>query len=196
MSRFVSPAAGKSVILVNGVPASGKSTVARALSQRFALPYLTLDGIKEPFMSCLGDIDRAQNRALGCAAYQAIWSVVAQGPQGCAWVIDAWFGFQPREALSRYLREAGVTQVLEVWNQVSGALAAERYASRLGQRVKGHPGEEYLPELRALAERATPMALGPVFLVEQGPSPDIDGLADWLAAHATQRDRRPGCRCE
>lgn len=174
---------GKSVILVNGVPASGKSTVARALAHHFDLPYLSLDGIKEPFMARLDNIDRELNRQLGYAAYQAIWSMVAQAPLRCIYVIDAWFGFQSREQLRQYLREAGVTQILEVWNQISGELAAERYAARTGQRPKGHPGAEYLPELRALADRAMPMALGPVLRIEQAQPLDIDRVNHWLVQH-------------
>lgn len=174
---------GKTVILVNGVPASGKSTVARALAHHFDLPYLSLDGIKEPFMARLDNINRELNRQLGYAAYQAIWSMVAQAPLRCIYVIDAWFGFQSREQLRQYLREAGVTQVLEVWNQISGELAAERYAARTGQRPKGHPGAEYLPELRALADRAMPMAVGPVLRIEQAQPLDIDRVNHWLAQH-------------
>ncbi|QQU53192.1 AAA family ATPase [Serratia liquefaciens] len=174
---------GKTVILVNGVPASGKSTVARALAHHFDLPYLSLDGIKEPFMARLDNINRELNRQLGYAAYQAIWSMVAQAPLRCIYVIDAWFGFQSREQLRQYLREAGVTQVLEVWNQISGELAAERYAARTGQRPKGHPGAEYLPELRALADRVMPMALGPVLRIEQAQPLDIDRVYHWLAQH-------------
>lgn len=174
---------GKTVILVNGVPASGKSTVARALAHHFDLPYLSLDGIKEPFMARLDNINRELNRQLGYAAYQAIWSMVAQAPLRCIYVIDAWFGFQSREQLRQYLREAGVTQVLEVWNQISGELAAERYAARTGQRPKGHPGAEYLPELRELADRAMPMALGPVLRIEQAQPLDIDRVNHWLVQH-------------
>lgn len=173
----------KTVILVNGIPASGKSTLARALAQHFGLPYLSLDGIKEPFMAQLDKVDRELNRQLGYAAYQAIWSMVAQAPQRCIYVIDAWYGFQPRELLRKYLREAGVTQVLEVWNQISAELAAERYAARLGQRSAGHPGAEYLPELRALAERAIPMAIGPVIRVDQALPLEIGKITHWLALH-------------
>ncbi|CAI2784428.1 Uncharacterised protein [Serratia grimesii] len=174
---------GKTVILVNGIPASGKSTLARALALHFGLPYLSLDSIKEPFMAQLDNVDRELNRRLGYAAYQAIWSMVAQAPQRCIYVIDAWYGFQPRELLRQYLREAGVTQVLEVWNQISAKLATERYAARLGQRSTGHPGAEYLPELRALAERAMPMAIGPVIRVDQALPLEIDRLVDWLMQH-------------
>ncbi|HAI04954.1 MAG TPA: glucokinase, partial [Pantoea sp.] len=48
----------KRVVLVNGIPASGKSTLTRALSHRFGWPVLTLDSLKEPFMACFAPVDR------------------------------------------------------------------------------------------------------------------------------------------
>jgi len=172
---------GKTVVLVNGVPASGKSTVARLLSEHFALPVLTIDGIKEPFMAQFDEIDRPFNRRLGCAAYEVIWSIVADSPRQCVFLIDAWFGFQPKASLVRYLEQAGITRVLEVWNSIPGNLAAARYAQRLDVRRNGHPGEEYLPELLRLADSARPMALGPVCTVDQGKSIDSAALVAWLA---------------
>ncbi|MFP2505956.1 AAA family ATPase [Buttiauxella gaviniae] len=171
---------GKTVVLVNGVPASGKSTIARLLSEHFTLPLLTIDGIKEPFMAQFDEIDRPFNRRLGSAAYEVIWSIVADSPVQCIFIIDAWFGFQPKEALERYLEHAGVTRVLEVWNHIPGPLAAERYAQRLGVRRPGHPGEEYLPELVKLADTAEPMSLGPVYTVEQANAHNGAALLAWL----------------
>lgn len=143
----------KTVILINGVPASGKSTITQALSQTFGLPLLTIDEIKEPFMACFTDIDRPFNRQLGCAAYEVIWSIIGHSPANVIWLVDAWFGFQPRETLQRWLHQAGVEKVVEIWNQISPELAVSRYATRLQDRRAGHPGEEYLPELALLAER-------------------------------------------
>lgn len=173
----------KTVVLVNGVPASGKSTVTRQLSERFSLPVLTIDGIKEPFMAQFSRIDRVFNRQLGYAAYEVIWSIVRNAPPGCPFLVDAWFGFQSRETLVDYLEKAGVTRVLEVWNAVSPEVAVARYARRLGERRVGHPGEEYLPELAVLAANAEPMALGPVFHVEQGGEAEYSRLNAWVAEH-------------
>jgi predicted NBD/HSP70 family sugar kinase len=176
----------KTVVLVNGVPASGKSTVARLLSEHFALPILTIDGIKEPFMAQFDEIDRPFNRRLGCAAYEVIWSIIADSPAQCVFIVDAWFGFLPKEALERYLQQAGITRVVEVWNQISGPLAATRYAQRLGERRAGHPGEEYLPELLRLADGAQPMALGPVYTVQQDGPIDNESLLAWLGEQLQQ----------
>jgi hypothetical protein len=59
-------------------------------------------------------------------------------------------------------------------------LAVSRYATRLQDRRAGHPGEEYLPELALLAERAEPMRLGPVFTVDQQQPLDIVRLSEWI----------------
>ncbi|BBR61203.1 AAA family ATPase [Klebsiella sp. WP4-W18-ESBL-05] len=179
MKRALIPHA-KTVILVNGVPASGKSTLTRQLSETFGLPLLTIDGIKEPFMARFTDIDRPFNRQLGCAAYEAMWSIVGQSPASCIWLMDAWFGFQPREVLQHLTQQAGVEKILEIWNAISPEQVVSRYAQRLQQRLSGHPGEEYLPELAQLAARAEPMRLGAVLTVDQQKPLDIEEVNQWI----------------
>ncbi|WP_158784578.1 AAA family ATPase [Pantoea sp. BAV 3049] len=170
---------GKRVVMVNGIPASGKSSIARELATATGWPILSVDGIKEPFMRQLEHVDRALNRRLGIASYQAIWSVIANAPQGCTFIVDAWFGFQPKENLVSFLHEAQVTAVAEIWCQLPGELAAQRYESRLANRLPGHPGAEYIPELIALAERAEPMRLGPVYIADQTKTAEPNNLLNW-----------------
>lgn len=169
----------KVVVLVNGIPASGKSTLTRAMAQQFGFPVLTLDSLKEPFMASFAPVDRLRNRQLGCAAYQAIWKVVGQAPSCCVYLIDAWFGFQPKDVLQQGLQQAGVTRVLELWLSITPDEAVARYQSRLTDRMPGHPGAEYLPELRKLAETAQPMSLGPVLQLDAC-DPDEGAATAWL----------------
>jgi predicted kinase len=171
----------KSAILVNGVPASGKSTVARALSQRLGLPLLTLDTVKEPLFTHIGMGDREHNRMLGRASYEIIFSVLGEWPDGSAAVIDAWFGFQPRAVLDAHLERAGVGQTAEVWCQTTGAELARRYGERLAHRSPGHPGAEYIPELVALNEQAQPIGCGPCMPVDTSAATPIETLVSWLA---------------
>ena len=157
----------KRVILVNGIPASGKSRLAVELSAHSGWLQLSLDGIKNPFLQRLENVDRPFNRILGLASYQVIWDIIGGAPQGSTFIVDAWFGFQPQEVLQDYLQRAGVTQVVEIWCQIDAELVAGRFASRLGERLPGHVGAEYIPELKILAGNARPITSGPVYSVDQ-----------------------------
>jgi chloramphenicol 3-O-phosphotransferase len=170
----------KRVILVNGIPASGKSSLAVELSAQTGWLTLSVDGIKNPFLQRLEGVDRAFNRKLGQASYQVIWSIIAAAPAGSAFIVDAWFGFQPKEVLTDYLAQAGITQVLEIWCQISPQTAAARYEARLGERLPGHLGAEYIPELKVLAEKAQPMALGPVYYSNHESPVDINDIRLWI----------------
>jgi len=184
LSTFTSPASasGKRVVLVNGVPASGKSHLAQCLSQHSGWPVLSLDGIKNPFLQHIGSVDRDFNRTLGKASYQAIWSFIRDAPPTSTFIVDAWFGFQPRSVLEAYIEEAGVDHTAELWCKVPGHVAGERYASRLKDRLPGHPGAEYVSELVTLADQAEPIAVGPVMTIDQTRQPDMPAITDWISA--------------
>ena len=171
----------KRVLLVNGVPASGKSTVARAVSQAENWPLLTLDTVKEALFEHLGIGDRDYNRQLGKASYQAIFRAIGDFPEDSATVVDAWFGFQPLEVLQQHLLLAGVTQVAEIWCHAPGQTVGERYRARLGERHAGHLGESYVPELVALADKAQALGAFPLFDCETTHPLDLTSLRNWLA---------------
>ena len=147
----------KAAVLVNGIPASGKSTVAKALGLEAAWPLLALDTIKEALFNHLGTGDRDHNRKLGKASYEAIFASVEDFPEESTTLIDAWFGFQPFEVLQGHLARARITHVVEVWCHAPPEVIGQRYASRLEKRSTGHLGADYVPELVELARRATPL---------------------------------------
>ena len=173
--------AEKHVVLVNGVPASGKRRLAKALSGRTGWPILSLDGIKNPFLQHIGPVGRDFNRTLGKASYQAIWSFIADAPASSTFIVDAWFGFQPKAQLDAYIADAKIARVAELWCKVPGTVAGERYATRLKDRLPGHPGAEYVQELVALADRAEPMGCGAVMTIDQTKELDMDAVVAWVS---------------
>ncbi|MCV3209497.1 ROK family protein [Mesorhizobium sp. YC-39] len=179
-SPLTQPGRARRAVLVNGVPASGKSTVSRGIADRMGWPLLALDTVKNPFLEVLGGGDREFNRTLGRASYQAIWSVVGEAPAGTTVIVDAWFGFQPRQFIEDYLRKAGVEQTAEIWCHAPGEVLADRYRARLDQRPAGHPGAAYIPELIELASRAEPLRRGPLFDVDTTRPIDFDAITQWL----------------
>ncbi|WP_245504293.1 AAA family ATPase [Lichenihabitans psoromatis] len=170
----------KTAILVNGIPASGKSTVARGVADRLGCPLMTLDTIKDPLFEHVGVGDREHNRMLGRASYAIIFKAIGDWPDPAIVVIDAWFGFQPVEVLDAHLVAAGIGRTAEIWCHAPAGVVAERYRARLGTRSVGHPGEAYLPELIALSARATPIGGRPRFDVETTQPIPFDTIMPWL----------------
>ena len=172
--------ARKKAVLVNGVPASGKSTVAKAVSEALGWPLLTLDTVKQPFLEELPPGDRLFNRTLGRASYRAIWDLIRDAPDGAGFVVDAWFGFQPIAVLSEGLERAGIGAVAEVWCDAAPEEVGRRYAARVEGRGPGHPGLDYVPELVDLARRAGPTGLAPVWQVDTTGPLDADATLAWV----------------
>ena len=173
----------KRAVLVNGVPASGKSTVARQIARATGWPLLTLDTIKEALFAHLGTGDRAHNRRFGQASYQAMFDLVGDFPDGATVIADAWFGFQPVEVLNGHIARAGIGKAAEVWCHAPPQVVAERYRARLARRPSGHLGADYVPELIELSGRAGPAGNWPVVDVDTALTIDIAAvLAEVKAA--------------
>jgi glucokinase len=173
----------KKLVLVNGVPASGKSTVARAVSQAMCWPLLTLDTVKEAFFSHLGTGDRDYNRMLGKASYQAMFALIADWPADSVVCIDAWFGFQPVNILHQHLTGVGPCVVTEIWCHAPPELIGDRYRARLLERHGGHLGLDYVPELIELAAKAKPLGLFPLLNIDTTQKLDVEEIGMWLAKH-------------
>ena len=173
-------AAGKRLVMVNGVPASGKSSVARALAERTGWPILGLDTIKNPHLELIANVDRDFNRLLGRASYKAIFSIIKESAAGSTFIVDAWFGFQPIETLKAHIEMAGITRIAEIWCHAPPEVVGERYGRRAGNRLPGHPGPSYVPELIGLAARAKPAGLGDVLDVDTSQPRDIDRVEAWI----------------
>ncbi|MFI0845903.1 ROK family protein [Mesorhizobium sp. IMUNJ 23232] len=183
--RAAAPA-GKRLVMVNGVPASGKSRVARKLAEATGWPLLSLDTVKNPFLEEIEGVDRPFNRKLGRASLKAMFAVLAEAPAGTTVIMDAWFGFQPRELLAELIAQSGIDALAEIWCAAPPELIGARYGARVGKRLPGHPGADYVPELIALAGRAEPMRFGPVLTVDTTKKKvNAEALREWLGEALT-----------
>lgn len=178
----------RQAIIINGVPASGKSTVSAKLIPQLSaagqspVPF-ALDTVKEALFAQIGIGDREYNRMLGRASYHAIFNSIDSFPDTLLPVIDAWHGFQPREVLQEHLTRARIDRVVEVWVSVSPATAAARYLARSETRHAGHLPKSYAVELFALTEQAQPMGIGDVITVDSEaplPADTADKIIDML----------------
>ncbi|KSV81908.1 hypothetical protein N183_15450 [Sinorhizobium sp. Sb3] len=172
---------GKRLVMANGVPASGKSALSRALSEKTGWPILALDTVKNPFLELIEGVDRHFNRILGRASYKSIFSIINESSPGSTFIVDAWFGFQPVDVLREHLAMAGITEVVELWCHAPPEVIGDRYKQRTVERHPGHPGLGYVPELIELAKRAEPCGLGPVLDVDTTTPIEVDKVLTWVA---------------
>ena len=142
---------GVRIILVNGPPGSGKSTVAGFVADALGLPLIAKDTIKEALMDVIEVTDIETSQQLGRAAIETMWALVAQARPGA--VIDA--NLDRAFAIDR-LRALDAS-VIEVFCRCPLETALDRYRRRQGVR---HPG--HLDALRAADSFARAGGLEPV----------------------------------
>ncbi len=65
-------------ILVSGIPAAGKSTMAEVISERLKLPVISKDAIKELLFDNVGFQSRAEKVNLGIASMEIMYYVAGQ----------------------------------------------------------------------------------------------------------------------
>ena len=93
-------------ILVSGIPAAGKSTISRRLSERMNLPVLSKDDIKEILFDQIGFESRAEKVRLGTAGMEIMYYAAAQLMKSrIPFILENNFETTSKEGLVRLLKQ-------------------------------------------------------------------------------------------
>jgi ribosomal-protein-alanine N-acetyltransferase len=167
------PASPRMAVLVNGFPASGKTTLARRLSVEMGVPLFSKDTVKEAIGDALPpdavDALREGERSIGAGASLALWELLAESPGGG--VVDNCLWPRDRHHVVAGLRRAGLDarSVPEVWCDVPVGLARARFTERAEGSAR-HPMHGWPVHDNAYWSRVTdaaaPVGLGPGFTVD------------------------------
>ena len=156
----------RKAILINGVPASGKTAIGKIISNHYHDPLLSLDVIKEAIFDVMGVGDRDYSRLLTRTSKKIIWSIIKNFPEETLIFVDAWFGKPPHNELLIEIENANITVLAEIWCYASSEVLRERYVTRVDHRHRGHPGREYGNELFELSKVVSPTNICPVYCVD------------------------------
>jgi predicted kinase len=138
-------------VVVSGPPASGKTTLARAIAPALNIPLIAKDTIKQALMTVLPVSDIEASRIIGAASVAALLAV-ARDTRGAV-LESVW---HRSRALDDLRRLPG--RVVEVFCRCDPRIAAQRYALRTGTRDAGHFDAERTIEELWNDEVAQPVA--------------------------------------
>jgi predicted kinase len=177
----------RSIIMVSGAPASGKSTLACALAQLLGFPLLSKDTIKESLFESLGS-DLGSNvgspaelsRLLSRAAMDVLWSLAPGCPQV---ILEA--NFRPKSQHERERFTALEGRKLEVYCHCTPDESARRFRER-ATTVRHHPAHS-MKTLSAelLEEFDHPVGVAPVIDVDTEWPVDPLALIERIREHWT-----------
>lgn len=166
------------MLLINGLPGSGKTTLADGLARALHGHVVSKDSIKEALAEFTPQPGLA---SLGAIAMEAVWSLAAVAA-GIV-LVDSWW-YRPRDVTlaASGLARVGAARDLEIWCDVPADIARRRYAHR--DRAAFH---DDLTRLRAdwemWAANATPLGITPCIRVDTSNPVDMADLAATVRDH-------------
>jgi predicted kinase len=143
------------VVLVNGLPGSGKTTLATALATALPAPLIGKDALKEAVADAVPGVATG---AIGPVVAELMWTLAA-AVSGTAVLESWWFAPRDRSFVEAGLRRCAARTVVEVWCDVPPELARSRYAAR--HRRGLHEDQRHLVESwPRWAREAEPLGVG------------------------------------
>lgn len=128
------------LILITGLPCTGKTTIARELSKLHELPVFSKDDFKELMFDHLGYSDREQSKAYGKATYPILYHLTDQ-MMGAKkpFILESNFSREyDSDPISKLLNKYNY-QVIQIDCHCDGEVLFNRFLER-SNSGKRHPG--------------------------------------------------------
>ena len=131
-------------IIVTGIPASGKSTLAKELGKRLDLPVFSKDEVKERLYDTLGFQSREEKIRLGIAAMNIMYDIAEQMMKcGKPFLLENNFENESKDGLIRILK-AYRCKVLTITLTGDYQVIYQRFVKR-NTNPDRHRGTSFIP---------------------------------------------------
>jgi predicted kinase len=178
------------MVIVNGLPGAGKTTLARSLSQRMNLPLICKDVIKEAYSDVFGIAPREGHarvewsNAHGAAASETMWALAAEAAGGA--ILESWWPRERAHFVDAGLKRAGIERPVTVLCEVAPDVARDRFVRRVrdGQRHPIHGDTADPADYDRDWLGAEPYSVGPVLRVDTAADVDLEAIVRWIESHA------------
>lgn len=153
------------LIIITGLPCTGKTRIAGQLAAQLGLPLLAKDAIKERLFDSLGWSDREWSKKLGRATFHLLFYFIEiELAAGHSLIAEARFFPQYDLATFNALRQRHPFRPLVVECVADGQILLDRFIRRSesGERHPGHVDHTTYAEAAALflGEKPPPFQLG------------------------------------
>jgi predicted kinase len=141
------------VIVISGLPCTGKTTLGKRIAREFSLPYFSKDAFKEPLFDELGWSDRAWSKRLGLASYKLLfYALEVQLEVGQSCIVEANFYPEFHSQILNDFKQHYEAEFFQIHCHAQPEVLLERFRARWasGARHPGHADNVTLPEMEQL----------------------------------------------
>jgi predicted kinase len=128
------------LVLISGFSGTGKTTLAKKIAERYSLPLISKDDIKESLYDSLGYSDREWSKQLGVASYNLLYlfteNLLATEHSV---IIESNFKFGIDTVKLLNLKHKYQFSLLQIHCYVEIAIALQRFKNR-SRSLERHPG--------------------------------------------------------
>ena len=129
------------LIIISGFSCTGKTTLAKKIAQRYSLPLISRDDIKESLYNSLGYSDREWSKKLGIASYDLLYLFTEQLlANKKSLIIESNFKSTVDTAKLLNLKNKYQFNLLQIHCYTETSIALQRFKNRAisGARHPGH----------------------------------------------------------